>query len=398
MLNQILQLRTSRTAHQGDEQKVGWLELFYDLVYVATIIALGNMLSEDVTTEGVLTFVVLFVPIWWSWTGMAFFMTRFNLDDLGHRLLVFVQMFAVAVLAINVHEGLGDTSQGFALGYVMARVVLILMYVRAGQLRPQARTLTRRYVSGFSLAALIWLVSALVPTPARFVLWVVGLAVDFGTPLLASTRRLQAEIPPDTHHLPERFGLFTIIVLGEAFIKVIGSAAGHHLTFSNAVYGMLALVIAASLWWMYFDNVRGSVVSRTRFAGQVWVYSHLPLLASITAYGVAAKKIVLMEDEHPIGDETTYLLTGAVAIALLAIGILDMTRTEAARDLAHHRIALTRLGGAAVILVAGLLGLGPGLLLTVVALVCAVQIGADLMLEYTPPSAQAAARGSLIEE
>ena len=140
--------------------------------------------------------------------------------------------------------------------------------------RPHARVLTRRYVTGFALAALIWLVSALVPDPARFVLWAVGLVVDFGTPLLASTRRLQAEIPPDTHHLPERFGLFTIIVLGEAFIKVIAQCRrASTWTFSNAIYGMLALVIAASLWWMYFDNVEGSVVSRTRFAGQVWVYS-----------------------------------------------------------------------------------------------------------------------------
>ena len=87
MLSQILQLRTTQAGH-GDEQKVGWLELFYDLVYVATIIALGNKLSEDSSTEGVLAFAALFVPIWWSWTGMAFYMTRFNQDDVGHRLLV----------------------------------------------------------------------------------------------------------------------------------------------------------------------------------------------------------------------------------------------------------------------------------------------------------------------
>jgi low temperature requirement protein LtrA len=387
MLSQILQLRTSHTGH-GDEQKVGWLELFYDLVYVATIIALGNKLSEDSSTNGVLAFAALFVPIWWTWTGMAFYMTRFNLDDVGHRLLVFAQMFAISVLAINVSDGLGNTSQGFALGYVGARAVLILMYLRAGQQRPHARVLTARYVKGFSLAALIWLTSAFVPEPARFVLWAVGLVIDFGTPLLPSTRRLQAEIPPDTHHLPERFGLFTIIVLGEAFIKVITSASGHGLGLSNVLYGVLALVIAASIWWMYFDNVKGSVVRRTRVAGQVWVYTHLPLLASITAYGVAAKKIVLLERGHALGDEKRLLVSGAVAVALFAIAILDLTHTESARDLVHNRLALSRVVGGIAILLIGLAGdgLSPGVLMALIALVCAAQIGADLFLEYVPVS------------
>jgi low temperature requirement protein LtrA len=399
MLSQILQLRTSHTGH-GDEQKVGWLELFYDLVYVATIIALGNKLSEDNSTHGVLVFAALFVPIWWSWTGMAFYMTRFNLDDVGHRLLVFAQMFAISVLAINVSDGLGKTSQEFALGYVGARAVLILMYVRAGQQRPHAQVLTARYVRGFSLAALFWLTSAFVPAPARFVLWAFGLVVDFGTPLLPSTRRLQAEIPPDTHHLPERFGLFTIIVLGEAFIKVITSASGHGLELSNVLYGVLALIIAASLWWMYFDNVKGSVVRRTRVAGQVWVYTHLPLLASITAYGVAAKKIVLLEHGHELADEKRLLVSGAVAVALFAIAILDFTHTESTRDLPHNRRALSRVAGGIAILFVGLVGegLSPAVLMALIALVCAAQIGADLFLQNVPLSSPSRPHSPLAEK
>jgi low temperature requirement protein LtrA len=399
MLSEILQRRTSRVSH-GEEQKVGWLELFYDLVYVATIIALGNKLSDDTSTKGVLTFAVLFVPIWWSWTGMAFYITRFNLDDVGHRLLVFAQMFAISVLAINVSDGLGATSRGFALAYVGARVVLILMYRRAGQQRPQARALTARYVRGFSLAAAIWLVSVFVPEPARFYLWAVAMVFDFGTPLLPSTRHLQAEIPPDTHHLPERFGLFTIIVLGEAFIKVTGSAVGHDLELINGLYGIMALVVAASLWWMYFDNVRGSVVRRTWIAGQVWVYTHLPLLIAITAYGVAAKKIVLLEHGHGLDGEYRWLLAGAVAAALFAIAILDLTHTESARDVVHNRIALSRFAGGIVILGLGIIGgsLSPLALLVLVALACAAQIATDLSLEYVPVEASTVPRQSLAEE
>jgi low temperature requirement protein LtrA len=349
--------------------------------------ALGDKLSKDISLEGIASFAILFVPIWWSWTGMAFYITRFNLDDVGHRLLVFTQMFAVAVLAISVRDGLGDTSQGFALAYVSARGVLVLMYLRAGGLRPQARALTRRYATGFSLAASIWLISAVVPVPARFVLWAAGMVVDFGTPLLPGTRRLQAQIPPDTHHLPERFGLFTLIVLGEAFSKVIANASGIELRFSNALSGALALVVAVSLWWIYFDNVKGSVVRRTQFAGQVWVYTHLPLVAAICAFGVAAKKVVLLEPGLGLAHATRLLVSASVGIALLAIALLDLSTTESARDLARNRIALVRIVGAVVILAIGLWGggLSAGLVMVLLAAACTFQIGADIYRYVSVP-------------
>ncbi len=379
MLSNFLRLRTS-SPQPGSEQRVGWLELFFDLVYVATIVALGDKLSHDLSLKGVATFALLFVPIWWSWAGIVFYVTRFNLDDVGHRLLIFAEMFAVSMLAITIEDGVGHTSRGFALAYVGARTVLVVMYWRAGQIRPQARPLTRRYASGFALAALVWLISAAVPPPARFLLWGIALVIDFGTPLLPSTRRLQAEAPPDTHHLPERFGLFTIIVLGEAFIKVITGASVLELELINALYGAFALVIAASLWWIYFDNVKGSVVRRTRYAGQVWVYTHLPLLAALTAFGVASKKIVLIEPGHGLDDEKRLLLAGAVSVALLAIAILDLATTEDSRDLGRGHSVYVRAAGAAFVLGVALVGgaLNAGPLLFLIAVACVVQVGIDL--------------------
>ncbi|MBI5961365.1 MAG: low temperature requirement protein A [Chloroflexi bacterium] len=385
----IFRLHISKTEH-AEGQRVGWLELFFDLVYVATVIALGDRLSNDISLEGVLSFAALFIPTWWTWTGTAFYITRFNLDDVGHRLLIFAQMFAVAILAINIHDGLAETSQGFALGYVGARLCLIFMYLRAGRQRPRARQLTTRYATGFALAALIWFVSVFVPEPARFFFWIAGMVIDFGTPLLPSTRRLQAENPPDTHHLPERFGLFTIIVLGEAFIKVITHASEEeHLKLANALYGGLALITAASLWWIYFDNIKGSVVRRTQFAGQVWVYMHLPLVASITAFGVASKKIVLLEAGHDLHNEEHLLAAGAVSLALIAIAILDLATTETTQELTDNQVALMRLGSAIVILIVGLAGplLGAGGLLGVIALACAIQVVADVYRYARVPSA-----------
>ena len=128
-------------------RKVSWLELFYDLVYVATVVQLGNKLSEDVSLEGVLGFVVLFIPIWWVWMGTTFYANRFVADDLTHQLLVFAQIFVVSALAIHVFDGLGETSAGFAVAYAAARGLLVLMYLRAAHFVEVARPLARRYAT-----------------------------------------------------------------------------------------------------------------------------------------------------------------------------------------------------------------------------------------------------------
>ena len=94
-----------------------WLELFYDLVFVVVISQLAHNLEEDFSLYGFLGFLALFVPVWWSWTGAAFYATRFDTDDLGHRILILLQMIGAAALAVNVSDGLGNDSAGFALSY-----------------------------------------------------------------------------------------------------------------------------------------------------------------------------------------------------------------------------------------------------------------------------------------
>ncbi len=75
-----------------------WLELFYDLVFVVVIFQLAHYLEENFTLNGFLGFLALFVPVWWSWTGAVFYATRFDTDDLGHRILVLLQMVGAAFL------------------------------------------------------------------------------------------------------------------------------------------------------------------------------------------------------------------------------------------------------------------------------------------------------------
>jgi low temperature requirement protein LtrA len=230
-----------------------WLELFYDLVFVVVISQLAHNLEEDFTLYGFLGFLALFIPVWWSWTGAAFYATRFDTDDLEHRILILLQMVGVAALAVNVPDGLGINSAGFALSYAAIRIILVLEYWRTGRskLSSSATPLIRRYTRGFLCAAVVWIISAFIPPPFRFVLWGIGLVIDFATPLTVG--RLHSKFAPHISHLPERMGLFTIIVLGESVMGVVTGVSDTEFDIYSMSMLALGLSMPFSLWWLRLE-------------------------------------------------------------------------------------------------------------------------------------------------
>ncbi|MBD2517603.1 low temperature requirement protein A [Nostoc sp. FACHB-973] len=362
-----------------EERRATWLELFYDLVFVVAVSQLAHNLKEDISLSGLLGFVVLFIPVWWSWIGTTFYANRFDSDDVGHRLLIGVQMLTAAAMAVNIHHGLGESSPGFALSYALGRAVLVIEYVRAGIHIPSARPLTTRYAIGFAIAALLWLISVFIPIPWRFALWTLAIVIDFATPLTA--RKFQLGLLPHASHLPERFGLFTIIVLGEAIIAVVNGVSQQKwdvLTVISAVFG---LIIAFSWWWVYFDNLGGKPIEIARAHGKVgvvnlWLYTHLPLVIGIAAAGVGVEQILLSKPTLALPDSQRWLICGSVALCSLAVSIL-------------HRFGVIRycqirsqyrLGGAVVLVAIAIFGKGllPVVVITLVALVSALQVVQDL--------------------
>ena len=205
----IAPLRVRSTGEAG--RKVTWLELFFDLIFVAAVAQVAEPLRDHYSVIGLVRFAPLFALVWWAWTGHTVFSTRFDTDDVIQRGLTLVQMFAVAAMAANAKDALDSrSSAGFAAAYAAVRFILVAQYFRARQV-PDARPLATRYLLGHGSAALLWLTSAFVPAPERFWLWGVAFALDLGTPWLAV--RHSVKIPPDAAHLPERFGLFTLIFL-----------------------------------------------------------------------------------------------------------------------------------------------------------------------------------------
>ena len=365
------------------ERHATWLELFYDLLFAAVVAQLTFELSQDLSGFGVLTFVALCVPVWWAWVGQSFYATRFDTDDLGHRLFIIAQMFAVAAMAVNVHAGLGRGSAGFALSYAAVRFILVGEYLGAHVFVPDARALTRRYGLGFGLAAAIWLVSAWVPTPARFYLWGLGLLIDFATPLSAG--KLHSQLAPHATHLPERFALFILIVLGEAIAGVVMGLTKHPWSVQSGLTAALGLSIAFSLWWVYFDNIDGAAIRAARAQGRIWLYQgwlyvHLPLVMGLAASAVGVQYAVASPQDLVLPAGARWLICGAVALVLLSIGCIQLFIDASRGEIQKTRLAF-RFGGAAAVLILAALGaMSPPNLLGLLALVGVLQVTQELFL------------------
>ena len=315
-----------RNKETRKERHPTWLELFFDLVLVAAIGQLGKCLSQDLSLHGIGCFIFLSIAVWWAWTGVAFYSTRFDTNDLSDRLFYFLQMLGIAALAVTVKGAFDVYSAGFAIAYAILRLLLVIQYLLAAWFVPKARLLTLRYACGFSMAAMLFLASLWVEPPNRFLVWVLALLVDFGFPMTAG--KLHVRLPPHNAHISERYGLFILVVLGEAvFGAVAGVSSRPHWTFLAGICGVLSLLLAFSLWWVYFDHasnapMRAVVRTKRILLYQTWLYSHLPLMICLSAMGVAIQKLVLAHQFLPLEPMLKWLLCVSIAGSLFVIGIV----------------------------------------------------------------------------
>jgi low temperature requirement protein LtrA len=128
--------------HKHTDRAVGWLELFYDLVYVATLIQIGNFLSSNLTLTGFGQFCVLLFVVWWAWTGETLYQNRYFVDDAWHRLLVLIQMIGVAAMGLSVSGAFGELGAQFAVAYALVRAMLVVMFVRVKRSHPERATVS----------------------------------------------------------------------------------------------------------------------------------------------------------------------------------------------------------------------------------------------------------------
>ncbi|WP_420640705.1 low temperature requirement protein A [Candidatus Leptofilum sp.] len=322
-----------RLADREEDRSVTFLELFYDLVYVVIVAELAHALAGDISWAGVGRFAFLFIVVWWAWWNGTSYHDLHGNNDIRTRVFTFLQMGTVAAMAVFAHNAMGEGSTGFALSYAAFQFILLYLWWRSGVHDPAHRPLSQPFVAGYLLTTLLFVGSVFFAEPVRFYLWGAALLLSL---LLPATMfmvgrddpEIQAQIDLSTAVSPslvERFGLFTIIVLGEVIVGTVGGLAEHHhLDFQVGLTGALGMLIAVGLWWLYFDFISHHKPLPSRNMVFAWFYLHLPMTIGIVGVGAAVLNIVEHAGEHLPG-EARWLLVGALALVLVTITLLMHT-------------------------------------------------------------------------
>ena len=316
-------------------RRASWLELFFDLVLVAAVGALAPRLHEEHSVLGLARFALLFVPVWWAWWAFTWYSAAFNSDDTVNR---------VALLAA--------------------------LYARAWRHVPALRSLSGRYAAADAAGAATWFASLVLDDHRRPILWAVAMVVLMGGPVLAAASTDVLSYEPD--HIAERYGLFTLIVLGESIVAiVVGLNTGSEL--SAVLVAVPGLVIAAAIWWLYFDRFRGMPADTIR-AGFIWAQGHLLVFAGIAAAAVGVEFAIETAAEHGELELADRLPLGAG----LAAYLVAMATIRAATR-RPDRVAALRLGAAATVLTLSLAdGLAPLTFVALIATTMVAECAADL--------------------
>ena len=270
------------------ERTTTWLELFFDLCFVAAVAALADGLHSEPTLRGLWHFAALFVPVWWAWMEFTWFATAWDNDDLLHRLGMLTAMLLVIVLAAGIPRVYEGNDRVFVLTYAAMQGLLVLMFARVLPHAGRARRFARNYMVADAIGGLVMLASLAVDQPLRYWMWALAVVVLMLGPVIA-VRAYEGQ-PFDSRHIPERYGLFTIIVLGESVVAVAASLGEVALDGGAIASALLGFGIAAAIWWGYFETVSSTSLSRERVgASFLWGYGHLFGFGGIAAAAIGVE-------------------------------------------------------------------------------------------------------------
>jgi low temperature requirement protein LtrA len=301
-----------------------------------------------------------------------------------------VAMLASAALAVNVAGALEGNPAGFVVANVVLRALLIGLYAWAWRNATEARPMSARYATGFSVGALIWLASLLAPEPLRYDLWALALLVEMGTPVLGySTVR---SVPGHVSHMPERFGLFTLIVLGESIVVLTSGVVDTSWRPVSSLTAVGGFTLAACLWWLYFDHVDEEAIGQSFTSGvagvvrsHVWGYGHLAVWAGIATASVGIEFAISEASEPELSAAIRWAVCGGISLYLLAISAIQFATPTSLRT----DIVTLRLGVAIVVAALAPLGvyLNPLMLVGLLALLLVGLTAFEVSRPEHPPKA-----------
>jgi low temperature requirement protein LtrA len=362
------------------------LELFFDLCFVVAVAqaasALHDQIAENHVGDGVVGYAMVFFAIWWAWMNFTWFASAYDTDDVPYRLTTLVQIAGALILAAGVPDAMdGSDFTVITIGYVVMRLAMVTQWLRAAAADPPHRRSSLRFATGIVLLQLGWVLRLALPEGLGMASFLALVAAELAIPIWA-----ERAAPTTWHprHIAERYGLFTLIVLGESVLA--STVAIQTALNENAALADLATTAAGGLltvfgmWWLYFFKEAHEFLTSLR-AAYVWGYGHYLVFASAAAVGAGlAVNVDFLTDHAAIGARAAgAAFTIPVALFLLAVWALQVRP--------HH---LGRWQGAvvpatAVLVLASTLSAEPVLLTGILA---AAMIAVSLVALHRPAAAR----------
>jgi low temperature requirement protein LtrA len=326
-MNAVSTERHPRLLPVAEEARVTPIELFFDLVFVFSLTQVTALMGDDPTGRGVARGILVLALLWWCWVGYAWLGNVVQAEEGLGKATMFASMAAMFVMALSVPEAFDDLEGGLdgpvviAFAYLAVRVLhLAIFWMVAGTSEdPGLRGQLIRFAPSLVGSTAILLVASQLSGTAQTLTWVGALLVDYVGVILggASGWRLRS-----ASHFAERHGLIVIVALGESIVAIGVGVAHLPISWPIIAAAVLGLVVAACMWWAYFDVV--SIVAervlrrlggeeRTRLARDAYSYLHLPMVAGIALVARGIEEVM-----HQVGHATDGELSRTLDIVPLA--------------------------------------------------------------------------------
>lgn len=361
-------------ARDGREARVGFVELFFDLIFVFAITQISHTLLAHLTWVGVLQAAILLGAVWWSWIDTSWITNWLDPERVLVRIMIFALMGAGLVMSTSLPDAFGDKGLVFACAFAtlqLGRGLFTLWAVRRDEVLLKN---VQRIAVWAALGAVLWIGGGLVEGQTRLLVWLVavlaefiGPAVTFWTPGLGRSSSSDWEV--EGEHLAERVGLFIIICLGESILVTGATFAG--LEWTPPVVGAFATAFVGSLamWWIWFSRAHDAASEAIagsndagRLARSAYTYAPILVVAGIVVTAVGDE----MSLSHPGG-----VVKFPVAAALIGGPMLFLIGAQVFKLAAFGTWSPSRLTGIAAL---GMLAFALPLLTPMGLAVCATSV------------------------
>ncbi|MGP7815293.1 low temperature requirement protein A [Glutamicibacter soli] len=295
------------------------LELFFDLIFAVSVsLASAQLVAAETHADiagGLRAYLMVFFAVWWAWMNFTWFASAFDADDWLYRVLALTQMAGVVILAVGTTPAMADGNFHLIIaGYVVMRLALVVQWIRASRSHAGLRNTALRYAVGIAVVQVFWVCYPLAPAGWAVPMFLLLVALELLVPLIAER---SGQTPWHPEHIADRYGCFTLIVLGESVLaSTIAAAnavenANQLLQFS--LLGVGGFILAAGLWWVYFSS-NASAWLRRRRAPMIFGYGHYFVFAAAGAFSAGVKVLL----DHEAGSSG---LSSAAAVATLSIPV-----------------------------------------------------------------------------